>query len=121
MLFIVWHSIFLSSFSETSYTLVMNICIIYHSESGNTRHVVQHLASACDGCLIEVSDQASYMKLTRFLVWCKKIRGKEKTEIKPAVIDMEEYDLRVFGSPVRVFKPTPPIHTAIDCFKGMRR
>ena len=96
----------------------MKICIIYHSESGNTRHVAQHLASACDGRLIEVSDRASYMKLTRFLVWCKKARGEEKTEIEPTVIDVSEYDLLVFGSPVWAFKPTPAIHTAIDCLKG---
>jgi flavodoxin len=98
----------------------MKICIIYHSESGNTRHVAQHLASACDAHLIEISDRSHYMKLTRFLIWCKKARGEEKTEIEPAVIDVSDYDLLVFGSPVRAFKPTPAIHTAIDSLKGSK-
>lgn len=96
----------------------MKICIIYHSESGNTRHVAQHLASACDAHLVEVSDRATYMKLTRFLVWCKKARGEEKTEIEPASLDVSNYDLIVFGSPVWAFKPTPVIHTVIDSLKG---
>ena len=46
----------------------MKICIIYHSETGNTRHVAQHIASAFDAHLIEVSDTASYSRLIRFLV-----------------------------------------------------
>nr|WP_320162497.1 NAD(P)H-dependent oxidoreductase [uncultured Methanoregula sp.] len=96
----------------------MKICIIYHSETGNTRHVAQHLASACDGHLIEVSDRASYMKLTRFLVWCKMARGEEKTTIEPQSIDVSGYDQLVFGSPVWAFKPTPAIHAAIDALKG---
>lgn len=96
----------------------MKICIIYHSESGNTRHVAQHLASVCDAHLVEISDRAPYMKLTRFLVWCKKAHGEEKTEIEPAVVDVSDYDILVFGSPVWAFKPTPVIHTAIDSLKG---
>jgi flavorubredoxin len=58
------------------------------------------------------------MRLTRFLVWCKKARGEEKTEIEPAAIDVSGYDVLVFGSPVWAFKPTPVIHTAIDALKG---
>jgi flavorubredoxin len=58
------------------------------------------------------------MKLTRFLVWCKKARGEEKTDIEPAVVDVSDYDVIVFGSPVWAFKPTPAIHTAIASLKG---
>ncbi len=97
---------------------MMKVCIIYHSESGNTRHVAQHLASACDAHLVEIRDRTPYMKLTRFLVWCKKARTEEKTEIEPAALDVSDYDILVFGSPVWAFKPTPVIHTAIDSLKG---
>ena len=96
----------------------MKMCIIYHSETGNTRHVAQHLASACDAHLVEISERTQYLRLTRFLVWCKKARGEEKTEIEPAALDVSGYDIMVFGSPVWAFKPTPVIHTAIDSIKG---
>jgi flavodoxin len=96
----------------------MKICIIYHSETGNTRHVAQHIASACDGKLIEVLDKAGYNRLTRFLVWCKKARGEEMTPIEPVSIDVSGYDQLVFGSPVWAFKPTPAIHAAIEALKG---
>jgi flavodoxin len=96
----------------------MKICIIYHSETGNTRHVARQIASAFDAHLIEVCDTASYSRLTRFLVWCKMARGEEKTTIDPRSPDVSEFDLVVFGSPVWAFKPTPAIHAAIDGLEG---
>jgi flavodoxin len=96
----------------------MKICIIYHSETGNTRHVAQHIASAFDAQLIEVTDTVSYNRLTRFLVLCKMANREEKTAIEPEAIDISGFDLVVFGSPVWAFKPTPVIHAAIDGLKG---
>jgi len=96
----------------------MKICIIYHSETGHTRHVAQHVASAFDSTLIEIRDTASYFQMTRFLVRCKMARGEEKTTVTPASVDVSGYDLIVFGSPVWAFKPTPVIHAAIDCLAG---
>ena len=96
----------------------MKICIIYHSETGNTRHVAQHIASAFDAQLIEVTDTVSYNRLPRFLVLCKMANREEKTVIEPASVDISGFDLVVFGSPVWAFKPTPVIHAAIDGLKG---
>jgi flavodoxin len=97
----------------------MKICIIYHSETGNTRHVAQHLASAySDARLIEVYDRADYVPLTRFMSRCKKARSEETTPIEPSSIDISGYDLIVLGSPVWAFKPTPVIHAAIDALMG---
>jgi len=96
----------------------MKICIIYHSETGNTRHVAQHLSSAFDSQLVEINDVAHYSRLTRFLVCCKMARGEELTQTEPESIDVSEYDLIVFGSPIWAFKPTPAIHTAIARLKG---
>lgn len=96
----------------------MTICIIYHSETGNTRHVAQHIASACDGKLIEITDRTGYNRVTGFLVRCKMAMGEEKTAIEPASLDVSGFDQLVFGSPVWAFKPTPAIHAAIDALKG---
>jgi len=97
----------------------MKICIIYHSETGNTRHVAQHLSAACgEPRLIEVHDLATYSHLTRFLTRCKKARGEETTAIEPSSIDVSGFDLIVLGSPIWAFKPTPAIHAALDALKG---
>jgi len=96
----------------------MKLCIIYHSETGNTRHVAQHLESVCGGHLVEVYDRASYSVLTRFLLRCKKARGEELTAIEPASIDVSSYDLIAFGSPVWAFKPSPVIPAAISALTG---
>jgi flavodoxin len=99
----------------------MKICIICHSESGNTRHGIQHLASASNGHLIEMSDRAHDMKLTRFLTWRKKARFEDKTDIEPGVIGGSDYDFLVFGLPVWAFKPTLAIHGAIESLKRVFR
>ena len=96
----------------------MKICIIYHSETGNTRHVAQHLSFAFDSKLVEINDIEPYSRLTRFLVRCKMARGEELTKTEPESVDVSGYDLIVFGSPVWAFKPTPAIHTAIVNLKG---
>jgi flavodoxin len=96
----------------------MKICIIYHSETGNTRHVARYIAAAFDAHLIEVRDTAFYSRLTRFLVRCKMASCEEKTTIEPSSLDISEYGMVVFGSPVWAFKPTPAIHAAIDGLEG---
>jgi flavodoxin len=96
----------------------MKICIIYHSETGNTRHIAQHLSLAFDSQLVEINDVAPHSLLTKFLVSCKMARGEELTKTEPESVDVSEYDLIVFGSPVWAFKPTPAIHTAIVNLKG---
>ena len=100
----------------------MKICIIYHSETGNTRHVAQHIASTIpDSRLVEVTDHAQHFALTRFLMQCKAARGEETTGIEPAHLDVKEYDLLVFGSPVWAFKPTPAIHTIIGALANCEK
>jgi len=98
----------------------MKICIIYHSETGNTRHVAQHLSSAFDSKIVEINDIAPHSRLTRFLVRCKMARGEELTKTEPESVDVSGYDLIVFGSPVWAFKPTPAIHAAIANLKGCK-
>jgi flavodoxin len=96
----------------------MKICIIYHSETGNTRRIAQHLESSLGAHLIEVTDKATYLPLTKFLAQCKKAHGEDKTTIEPEAIDVSGCDLLVFGSPVWAFRPTPAVHTAIATLKG---
>lgn len=96
----------------------MKICIIYHSETGNTRHVAQHLASVCDGKLVDITDTACYNSITRFIVRCKMAQMEDKTTIEPSSLDVSSFDQIIFGSPVWAFKPTPAIHAAIDALKG---
>src|SRR5512136_2135437 len=98
---------------------MMRVCIIYHSETGNTRHVAQHLATSHRAeRLVEVIDKTGYNRLTGFVSRCSKARREKTTPISPAVIDVTPYDLIVMGSPVWAFKPTPVIHAAINALKG---
>lgn len=97
----------------------MKICVIYHSETGNTRHVAQHIASLCGAeRLIEVLDQTEYNRLTKFVSQCSRARAEKTAPISPATLDIAPYDTVVLGSPVWAFKPTPVIHAAINALTG---
>ena len=97
----------------------MRICILYHSETGNTRHAAQHLASACSAeRLIEILDRTRYGRFTRFASQCSKAFNESLAPISPTTIDVAPYDLIVMGSPVWAYRPTPVIHAAINALTG---
>jgi len=97
----------------------MRICILYHSETGNTRHVAQHIASACSAeRLIEILDRTTYTRLTGYASRCSKAYSESLTPISPGTIDVAPFDLIIMGSPIWAFKPTPVIHAAVNVLRG---
>lgn len=96
----------------------MAACIIYHSETGNTRLVAEFAAKSTGASLIAVKDCASYNAITRYLVGARCARRGERAIIEPSVIDVSTYDGIVVGSPVWAWHPTPAINAAIAAFRG---
>lgn len=97
----------------------MSVCIIYHSETGNTRTVAERVARETGGDLIEVKDLAGYSKAGMYLKGAPKAMRGEKADIEPAVIDVSGYDTIVIGSPVWAFNPTPAINAAVGALQGI--
>jgi flavodoxin len=96
----------------------MPICIIYHSETGNTRRVAEEVARATGADLVEVKDLAHYSRIGRYLKGAPRANRGERDAIEPSVIDVTAYDTIAVGSPVWSGHPTPAINAAIDGLKG---
>jgi len=96
----------------------MSVCIVYHSETGNTKKVAEAVAKATGAVLVPVKDLANYSKIGRYLVGARKARAGQKSEIEPAKIDVSAYDMVVVGSPVWAWKPTPAANAAIAALTG---
>ena len=96
----------------------MSVCIVYHSETGNTKKVAEAAAKATGAVLIPVRDLANYSRIGRYLVGARKARAGEKSEIEPSKIDVSGYDLVVIGSPVWAWRPTPGANAAIAALMG---
>jgi flavodoxin len=96
----------------------MSVCIVYHSETGNTRKVAEHVAKATGATLIPVRDLAGYNKITRYLLGIPRARAGDKAAIEPPVIDVSAFDLVVVGSPVWAFRPTPAANAAMAALAG---
>jgi flavodoxin len=97
----------------------MSLCIIYHSETGNTRSVAERLAAATGGDLVEVKDRAGYSKMGMYLKGMPRALLGHKADIEPGVIDVSGYDAIIIGSPVWGGNPTPAINAAVDALQGI--
>jgi multimeric flavodoxin WrbA len=91
----------------------MSVCIVYHSETGNTKKVAEYVAKATGATLIPVRDCAGYNKVTMYLLGIPRARAGDKAAIEPPMINVSAFDLVVVGSPVWAWKPTPAANAAI--------
>jgi flavodoxin len=96
----------------------MSVCIVYHSETGNTKKVAEYVARATGATLIPVRDLAGYNKVTMYLLGAPRAMKGEKAAVEPSVIDISPFDLIVVGSPVWAFRPTPAANGAIAALSG---
>lgn len=92
----------------------MKTLIVYHSFTGVTRTIAEHLRAACDGDLIEVRPQHPYSKLTAYPLGGYRARGGKADPVEPASIDVSAYDLVVLGTPVWAGRPTPVTNGAVQ-------
>ncbi|MCK4268998.1 MAG: flavodoxin family protein, partial [Methanogenium sp.] len=96
----------------------MPTCIIYHSETGNTKKVAKIVATATGADLIEVKTVSHYSMMAMYTTGINKARKGEPDEIEPSEIDVSAYDLIVVGTPVWAFRPTPAINAAVSALSG---
>ncbi|MEA2035206.1 MAG: flavodoxin [Euryarchaeota archaeon] len=96
----------------------MPICIIYHSETGNTKKVAKAVAAATGADLIEVKTVFHYSMMAMYTTGINKARKGELDEIEQTEIDVSGYDLIVVGTPVWAFHPTPAINAAVSALSG---
>ena len=96
----------------------MSICYIFHSESGNTRGVIERCAAIAGGDKIEVKDLEHYNRITKFLRGGRRAVQGMVDPIEPSNIDVAKYDAVVIGSPVWGGHPTPAINAVIKSLKG---
>ena len=96
----------------------MSVCIVYHSETGNTKKVAEYVAKATGATLIPVRDCAGYNKVTMYLLGIARARAGDKAAIEPPMINVSAFDLVIIGSPVWAFRPTPAANGAIAALTG---
>ena len=96
----------------------MNTCIIYHSPSGNTRSVAEHVKSACGGDLIEVKLKEGHSTPLAYFLGLFRSMNHKCSPIEPEVIDVTSADVIVIGTPVWTRKATPAITAAVNALQG---
>ena len=97
----------------------MSVCIIYQSETGNTRVVAEQVAATAGGDLVGVRDLANYSKVGMYLKGAPRAMRGDSADIEPAAIDVSGYETVVVGTPVWAGNPTPAINAAVDALRGI--
>lgn len=85
------------------------ILVAYYSQTGHTRQIAEETASALGADVDEIRDAGGAREWPRSpgLLW--KIVAKRPAEIAPAGKRPEDYDLVVIGTPIWMFRLSPPV------------
>lgn len=92
----------------------MKSLIIYYSLSDNTKLVAYTLSEILDIDNVEIKDLKDRTGFKSMLSSSWDAMREKKTTIDPMRVDISDYDLIYFGTPVWASKPAPAIITIID-------
>lgn len=92
----------------------MATLIIYYSYSGKTELIAKTLAVNLKTDMVKIRDLKKRRGVKNKLLASIHAFMENKTEIKPAKVDLTDYDTIIFGTPTWAGNPTPAILTIID-------
>ncbi len=94
----------------------MKKLVIYYSFEGNTKLLSQIISQNLDTDILEIKPK-NEVKRKGFMkyLWCgKSVFMKEKPELEPILINIDEYDLLIIGTPVWAGTFAPALRTFFD-------
>lgn len=92
----------------------MKTLIVYYSQTQRTKTVAETLAARLNADAIEIKDNKKRGGFASKLSSSLDAFRETKTDISPMRIDVSDYDVIYFGTPVWAGKPAPAIITIID-------
>lgn len=94
--------------------------IIYYSYSGNTKEVSEILSEYLkQKGEIEMLELKAQDESESFFGQCNRAFWHKKAEIMPVNLDLSNYDIICFGTPVWAFGPGPAMNTYLEQCKGV--
>ncbi len=98
----------------------MKSAIVYYSYSGNTQKVANMLTKALakEGEVQQVQ-LIGLDESKSFFSQCQRAILRKKAKIQPVILDLSDYDLICFGTPVWAFGPAPAMNTYLDKCSGV--
>lgn len=96
----------------------MKSAVIYYSYSGNTKKVVGVLTEfLSQKGKVESIELKALDESNNFFKQCQRAFKRKKAKIQEVNLNLSNYDLICFGTPVWAFGPAPAMNTYLDkCF-----
>ena len=94
----------------------MKTAVIYYSYDGNSTLAAKIIKDALNADIFEIKtkDKKKRMGFARILWGGFQVITKKKPELEPLSIDINAYDLLIFGTPVWASSPTPAIFSFLS-------
>lgn len=95
------------------------VLVLYYSLEGNTKRVAEYIATELEA-QIEALEPIKDIKpngFKKFLWGGRQVVMKEKPELKPLAINIEDYDVILVGSPVWAGTFAPAIRSFLEEFQ----
>jgi len=94
----------------------MKKLIVYYSMEGNTEYVVDKIKGKLEADTLRLIPKKAYHDkgLAKFLWGGKSAMMAEKPELEDYSVNLENYDMIIFGFPVWASNITPPLRTFIE-------
>jgi len=94
----------------------MKIAIVYYSFTGNTHRIAQLMEDVLKNKGNEVIPIRirPLKEETNFIVQCKEAFLSKKPDLYRTLLDLNDFDRVILGSPVWAFKPAPAVNTYMD-------
>lgn len=92
----------------------MKNIVLYYSRTRKTAVAAKKLADEISADIIEIEDLKGRSGALKYISASMDAVREIKTDIKPEMIDLMNYNLIYIGTPVWAGKPAPAIITAID-------
>ncbi|MCK5720306.1 MAG: hypothetical protein KAH84_10220 [Thiomargarita sp.] len=92
----------------------INTLVIYFSRSGHTKNIAKIIAYRFQADLVEITAKAYSLDFEGWNNAITDAENKNAAVIEPETVDMSNYDLIFLGSPIWLFRPSPPIWTFVE-------
>lgn len=92
---------------------ILKKLVVYYSFEGNTRFIANTIAEVIDADILELrpKNEIKTKSFMKFLWGGRQVIMKEKPDLIPFDINLQEYDIIFIGTPVWAWSYAPPLNT----------
>ena len=91
-----------------------DVLVVYYSRSGHTETMAREIARRFDADVVRITTEAYSRDFEGWNEARRDATERASAEISPATVDLSRYELIFVGSPIWMYRPSPPLWTFVE-------